>query len=312
MGVDLNINEIDETTKASFCIEISYRKESEKPSRVFRSMSELIDSCQEIDRSLVTSIDVNIEPVLILEDIETSSIRVWLRNLLKLIPDDAAYNLDWKPIVGQYLLKAKWAMINFLEKKTTISNVDEIKPLEDEIYKLAEKTKVRWMPAYTRISPRQLLDGMQKLSQSLSYLTEGDTAKYIMPDEPEAEFNITFSIAPENIEDLLAKETLTSESEMILKVKKPDYLGESMWDMRHGTSIIQVRILDKNWLDKFQARRIDLRPGDSIRAKVQISNKYDADGELISTRYNAVEILEIIQAPNHEQLDLFGESSNEQ
>jgi len=303
---------MNELPKADFCIEISYKKGSESPSRVFHSMSELIDSFQEIDGKLVTSIDVNIEQILLLEDIEAGSIRVWLRSVLKLIPDDAAYNLDWKPIVGQYLVRAKKAMVDFLEKKTTISNADEIKPLENEIYELAEKTEVRWLPAYTRVPPRQLLEGMQKISQSLSYLTEGDSAKYIVPDEPVSEFNLTFNIAPENIDDLLAKETLASESEMILKVKKPDYLGESMWDMRHGTSVIQVRILDKDWLDRFQDRRIDIRPGDSIRTKVQTSNKYDFDGELISTHYDAIEILEVIHAPNHEQLDLFGQGGSDQ
>ena len=106
---------MNELPKADFCIEISYKKGSGSPSRVFRSMSELIDSFQEIDRKLVTSIDVNIEQILLLEDIEAGSIRVWLRSVLKLIPDDAAYNLDWKPIVGQYLVRAKKAMVDFLE-----------------------------------------------------------------------------------------------------------------------------------------------------------------------------------------------------
>jgi hypothetical protein len=299
-------------SKADFCIEMEYKKESEKPSRVFRSMTELIDSFQEIDKNLVTSIDINIEPILLLEDIETGSIKVWLRNLLKLIPDDAAYQMDWKPIVGQYLVMAKKAMVNFLEKKTTISNVDEIKPLENEIYELAEKTKVRWLPTYNRIPPRQLLEGMQKISQSLAHLTEGDKANYIVPNEPIAEFNLTFYIAPESIDELLAKETLTSENEMILKVKKPDYLSESMWDMRHGSGIIQVRILDKEWLDEFQNRKVNVRPGDSIRAKVQISNKYDSDSELVSTHYDAIKILEVIPMPNHEQSGLFKENENNQ
>ncbi len=296
----------DETARADFCIEIDYQKKSENPSRVFRSMFELIDSLQEIDRDLVSTIDVNIEPILLLEDIEVGSIRVWLLNTLNRIPDDAAYNMDWKPIVGQYLVKAKRAMVNFLENKTTITNVDEIKPLVDEIHELARQTEVRWLPDYTPVPPRQLLDGMQKISQSLSHLAEGDKAKYIAPDEPDAEFNLTFNIAPESIEDLLAMETLTSESEMILKVKKPDYLGESMWDMRHGNSIIPVRILDETWLERFQNRGIDIRPGDSIRAKVQIENRYDYDGELLSAHYNAIEILGILQLPNHEQPDMFG------
>ncbi len=305
----MNEQEIDsQDLKADFCIEIDYAKESENPSRVFHSLFELIDTFQEIDRNLVTSIDVNIEPVLMLEDIEVGSIKVWLSNKLKLIPDDSAYHLDWKPIVGQYLVKAKWAMINFLEGKTTIQGVDEVEPLEAEIYQLAEKTEVRWLPDYQPPPPRQLLEGMQRISQSLSYLSKTDKAKYLIPDEPEKEFNLTFNIAPENIEELLSKETLTAENEMILKVKKPDYLGESMWDMRHGKSVIQVRIMDKDWLDKFQNRQIDIRPGDSIRAKVQIDNKYGFDGELISTHYNATQILEIIRMSNHEQPDLFGDS----
>jgi len=41
---------IVDVPKADFCIEIQYRKESENPSRVFHSMSGIIDSFQEIDR----------------------------------------------------------------------------------------------------------------------------------------------------------------------------------------------------------------------------------------------------------------------
>jgi hypothetical protein len=297
---------MNEPPKADFGIEIRYRKESENPSRVFRSISELIDSFQEIDRHLVSTIDINIEPVLLLEDIETGSVRIWLRNLLRMIPDDAAYHLDWKVIVGQYLVKAKRIMIDFLENKTTITNVEEIKPLEDKIFELAEKTEVRWLPTYTRIQPRQLLEGIQHISASLSHLTEGDSATYIIPNELETRFNLTFKLAPESIEDLIAKETLTSESEMILKVKKPDYLGDSMWDFRHGNVTISVSILDKEWLENFQARRIDVRPQDSIRATVKISNRYDQDGELIATHHDILKVIDVIHAPNHEQPDMFG------
>ena len=55
--------------KADFCIEIEYKKGSGNPSRVFRSMSELIDSFQEIDKTLVGSVDVNIQPILLNESL---------------------------------------------------------------------------------------------------------------------------------------------------------------------------------------------------------------------------------------------------
>ena len=298
---------IDDTLKADFCIEIQYKKDSENPSRVFHSMSQLIDSFQKTDQHLVKAIDVNIETILLLEDIEAGSIKVWLRNLLKAIPDDAVYHLDWKPIVGQYLVRTKKCIVNFLEKKTTITNIGEIKPLEDEIYRLAEETKVKWLPTYTRIQPRQLLESMKDIADSLSPLTEGDSARYIVPNEPEAKFNLTFNIAPESIEDLIAKETLASEGEMLLKVKRPDYLGESMWDFRHGTSIISASILDKEWLEKFQSRKVDVRPQDSIRVRMGIYNKYDQNGDLITTRYNILKVIEVIFAPDQSQPDMFSD-----
>ena len=109
--------------KADFCIEVSFQKESENPSRVFRSTYELIETCQFIDNSLVNVVDSNIEPILLLEDVESGSIKVWLKSLLKAIPDDSLYNIDWKPIIGQYLVRAKYYIIHFLEGKTQITNI---------------------------------------------------------------------------------------------------------------------------------------------------------------------------------------------
>ena len=57
-------------------------------------------------------------------------------------------------------------MINFLDGKTTISSADEIEPLGDEIRELAEKTEVRWLPDYTPLPQRQLLEGMQRISKT--------------------------------------------------------------------------------------------------------------------------------------------------
>lgn len=290
---------------ADFCIEIQYKKESENPSRVFRSMSQLIDSFQKIDQHLVGAIDVNIETVLLLEDIEAGSIRVWLRDLLKAVPDDAVYHLNWKPIVGQYLVKAKRIIINFLENKTTITGIDQLRPLEDDIYQLAEETEVRWLPAYTRIQPRQILESIRDISASLSHLAEGDSARYIAPNEPEATFNLTFNLAPDSIEDLIVKETLSSESEILLKVKKPDYLGESMWEFRHGASTISASILDKEWLGNFQSRIIDVRPQDYIRARVETSHKYDRDGELVATHYSICKVIEVVFTPGQSQPHMF-------
>lgn len=119
-----------DSTKADFCIEIDFEKGTESPSRVFRTMSELIESFEEFDKELVRCIDPQIETIAIIEDIETGSIKAWLSYILKSIDDSALKDLDWKPAVGKYLVKAKYYVIDFIEKKTKITSKAEIEELE--------------------------------------------------------------------------------------------------------------------------------------------------------------------------------------
>ena len=93
--------------------------------------------------------------------------------------------------------------------------------------------------------------------------------------------------------------------EMILKVKKPDYLGESKWDFRHGRRSFPAKIIHKEWLENFQDREIDIRPGDSIRAMVEMTDKYDFNEELIGTDYNILQVIEVIQINSHKQIGIF-------
>ena len=172
-----------ENLHPDFCIEIQYVKESEDPSRIFRAMSGLIDSCQSLDSHLVKTIDINLEPVLMLEDIATGSLKTWLSNRIKQVPDDSLYNLDWKPLIGQYLVRTKYVIIDFLAGKTSITNIKELKPVIEKIFSLAEETKVRRLPAYTPPEAKYLLEGIRDISTSLSTLSKGDSAIYITKEQ---------------------------------------------------------------------------------------------------------------------------------
>ncbi|MFC1729500.1 hypothetical protein ACFL6I_04095 [candidate division KSB1 bacterium] len=295
---------MNQEMKADFCIEIDFEKGSENPSRIFKAMTELIESFEKFDADLVKSIDAKIQPVVIIEDIEAGSIKSWLSNSLKAVDDEALKNIDWKPAIGKYIVKAKHLVINFIDKKTQISSKEEIEQLENNLLKLAKDTDVKRFPAYSPIKTQNLLPHIKNITDSLSNLNEQDQAFYKSADG-DSRFNAEFSIVPEQIEDLLTRETITQQKcEMILKVKKPDYLGESRWEFRHGKQPIHAKILHKEWLADFQERKYDVRPGDSLRALVDILANYGYDNELVSTRYNIVEVLEIISGENGEQLIL--------
>lgn len=293
---------IRDDISADFCLEIDYIKGSTNPARVFRAMGDLIETSQQIDLTLVNSIDNKIQPILLLEDIETSSIKAWLRNVLESTDDDALKNLDWKKQVGKYLVKSKYFLVSFLKDKTEITDKKQLYEAQSELLKLAEETEVRKFPAYTPITPQKLIESIDLLNKSLKNLDPNDTVKFIS-DEGEVNFNLGFDFVPDKMQELLTKESISSTQEMILKVKKPDYLGDSKWDFKHEKSL-SAKILHIEWLNDFQNRKLDVRPGDSLKAKVKITVNYGYDNEVINTVYEIIEIVKIIQDNDNMQVKL--------
>jgi hypothetical protein len=132
---------------ADFGLEIQFRPDSPDPGRIFRCMLSLISAFEFLDRQLIRSIDVKIEPVLLLEDIATGSIRTWLRSALQATDDSALKEGDWKKVVGNYLYRAKYFLINKLDGTTEISDRKQITDIEQGLFEMAERTEVLRIPS---------------------------------------------------------------------------------------------------------------------------------------------------------------------
>jgi hypothetical protein len=98
----------------AFGIEIDFKPNSPDPARVYRAMTDLIEACQVIDIDLAGTISPNLKPVLFLEDIRIGTLTTFLRSSLESIDDDAIKGLEWKKLIGAYLVKGKRAMVTFL------------------------------------------------------------------------------------------------------------------------------------------------------------------------------------------------------
>lgn len=286
--------------KADFAFEIDFAKGVGPASRVFAATHEFIKACEALDAELVQAIDSSIETVLVLEDIQEGSIRTWLRNLLTAVDDDALKTLDWKPLVGQYLVRSKYAVLRFLDEDGT----RQLPDLREEIRRIAADTDVRHMPDYAPPSPAALVGALREFQNVKDYLVDGDKARLISqwPTMGDYEFNLQVRIPIDRIEELAIARTITQPpAEMILPVKKPDYLGNSMWGLRHGKRNIEAKIQDEAWLRRFQNREIDVRPGDALQCTVLQEYLYGHDNELLAERYTVVSVMDVLlnryQAP---------------
>lgn len=125
-------------------------------------------------------------------------------------------------------------IIDFLQKKSDIKGVQEIEELEKDLLQLAEETDVRLLPAYEPVPREKLIRSIEKINTALAPLNDNDKAEFIS-NEGTVEFNLSLYIAPETIEDLITADIIESSVQMIIKVKKPDFLGTSQWEFRHDT-----------------------------------------------------------------------------
>ena len=55
---------------------------------------------------------------------------------------------------------------------------------------------------------------------------------------------------------------------MVLTVRKPDLLRDTMWQFVHGKSNISAALRDEAWLDAYRRRAFAILPGDALKCTV--------------------------------------------
>ena len=216
---------------SEYILKIDFKKCSEYPERIFKSMADLIQVFRNVDQILAQSICADIHPVLLLQEIETGSIKTKLASVLRAIDDSAIKGLKWKEIVGTFLVKGKYLLIEYLEDKETIDSINQIEEIQTKLIELAQETNILHIPSYSPVTPWNLLNAIQHICDSIRPLLSEDQAIFIS-NSKSLLIAPKFNISQESIETLLTDQSLIREQEMVLKVKKPDFLGQSMWEDR--------------------------------------------------------------------------------
>lgn len=276
--IHLSTRRPDPPEGADFALYIEFARGSGNPQRIFQAADMMIRALQRVDRALCSSVTNTIEPMMVLEEIQAGSLKIWLRNLLTAIDDEALKQIEWKPLIGKYLVRAKYAYIRWTNKSEGTSLVD----LAQNLRQIAAETDVRHIPDYAPPSIQELAETTREIDAAKSLLIDGDKMSYLPPDEKPVDFDLAIRWAPEELSKLAVKETTKFDNmPMTLIVKKPDYLGSSKWDLRHGKRTIAAAIADEAWLRRFQNREIDVRPGDALKSLVTVEHHYGFDNELI-------------------------------
>lgn len=285
-------------------IKIDFLEGQGSAARVFEMASSLIRSLEDLDRVLLESVDSRIETTLVIEDIRKSSLKVVLRNILRATEDDAIKGLDWKKLVGGFLLQGKYASLKWLDRHIEEGDDAHIEDLTDRIAKLAVKTDVRHLGDYAEIKPSRLAQALDEVQRTKGQFRPGEGLTITIGSD-DIKVNVREHWLPSDHLPPEASEDLENTSDLVLIVKKPDLLGDSQWTFRHGKQTIVAVIQDMAWMNEFRLRRTALRPGDGLRVRVRMKFKYDGQGELVEQKAEIVKVYGVIDAPATDTKDMF-------
>lgn len=291
-----------------FVIRVAYDRGAPHPERVFRAIDSIISALQDFDRTLLDSISTDIETSLVLDDVQAGSILIRLRNVLKTVDEDALAKADWKLVLGHYLRAGRNAFIEWVDDGERTGKKESFAALRTRFYDLAKQTGVKKMGDYAPVKARDIVDAAIRIDGALRQLAPRDRVT-VESDDKVLDLLPGIDWTPELVADLTVKEMIQiPPSQMILIVKKPDYLSNAQWVFRYGRRRIEAKIEDEAWLKCFLAREIVIRPGDALRCTVACSVSYGVDNEPCSETHRILAVLDVVEDEAHRGPELADDS----
>ena len=258
-------------------------KEDASSYETFKNVASLMLAIDELNNAIAKSFSEEIETEAVIDEITGGSVKIWLRDKLKLLPDDKikAYVKDPREAIADLLITTKRRIIKALD------DPEEIEKRIPQIVKEEIENSEMKAAGYT-IHRTKLLESVGDLSKSAGSFDipptlhiQGETMTIID----------AYTFDPKTVEGVTTREQYTRGQFII---KKPDLVGESRWTIIFDRNI-DVTITDREWLDKLHKREISITPGDMLDADLKIETYLDEeDMSVIDTKYYITKIYDIV------------------
>ncbi len=284
-----------------FEIYIDYDKNADNPERVFLALADIVSELSNFDKIICESLAIKVESKIVLEKVESGSVRAFFTNILEHIYDESLKKLDWHGIVGSILVDCKYVLIDALKEKPDKQMVD-IKQLQEDIFQRAKPVTEGTLKANNYIPPVKLAKSLNNLNIAFGHLTSGDKIKYMTKEHTiDTKYNPAYKLAYEKTQ--LIEQNMITNQNVVLVIKKPDLLGDSQWEFKFNSNTIKAKIEDEDWLTKFQNGEISIQAKDSIECNLRIETN-DISGSKSEVIYTVLKVHKINRNNPPKQLNI--------
>lgn len=278
-----------EAIRADLVIEI-YRSSGGEDLRAFRAVEEVINGLNSLAAHLIPSA-AGIETEAILEHSSSRALTTWLR--WRPNPTEApAGDRSAFPQILSSVVVATFRWLNGVDRRSRIETlVDEITGIFAQIA-CAPCTPTR----------ENLLRVVEQFRLAVSLLEESDRAELRTANDC-VQLGRS-AIRVDELRQSLSDVVTTNVLDLLLSVEVIDFEGGTRWVLRHGEDRFAAVISDEQWLNRFLARQLDVRPGDLMRATVEQRCYYTDCGGIVSKDHKILFISDVAAPPVSTTRDL--------
>lgn len=277
-------------------IKLDFEPGNNNPENLYKAMISAFKYLQESDDILSRTLSKENKVTMSLMSIKEGSLRNFIRTRTECPEQELQTNdQDLEQRVKKYFMEGKKAITQGLLAMDQITDEKQLQNIITSIKQAAIDANVISEPFYTLPSVEEIKDLAIVAEESANSLDSNSKITYIEEGQKPIELPKKLSVSKELLSDVDERKTVNSERMIVLKVKKPDFLGDSRWEMKHGSHRIVCKITDDKWIDKFKNKEVLVFPGDSLECRVILIEEYNVKGDLIKTEYIIMEVINVIQ-----------------
>ena len=277
-----------EKIEGEIALVIKYKPGESHALDVLQGAMALVESLDRLDHVLLSSVNTNLEPVSVLNDIEKSSLKLLLTRALRSLPDEHLHNPDWKKWLGALLVKGKHILLQRID-----ADAPEIM---QGIELLAND--YRHAPGLVGYEPPRITDVQNALDGVARARARFPRQRVLIQTEL-GDIELPETLPPPSPVPLDPDKCtfVVNRGREFFKIKQPDMLGQSQWSVLRNGRAVRVDILHKSWLDSYQSRAASILPGDSLECVFEETITYDDRQNEIDRRLAIIEVLSVISPP---------------
>jgi hypothetical protein len=263
------------------------------PVEAFGQIGKMYEKLLSIDQQVLYNIlpSVKIEYELI--DLEYSSIKSKVNQILKSIPDDVLKDiLNPGKLVGHLLVYIKRRLIKATETNE-VQSVDSLQKVTTDINKEINKLPVDNI-IILEINNYFVLNAINELGIEGRKLKKDEYFEY-KSKAGNARIGKRSSVNMAKLLYELGGQTVEQQRIETLKVKSLDLLSDrASWKLIRQGKLIEVKILHKEWLDDYHNRNIIIQPNDYLKVDLKITYTTNSNTLKPVITYEALKVVEVI------------------